>query len=487
MKYSEIIKILKEENLLLHEEISYDMFFSYISYNSLDVKDNTLFFCKGFNFKEKYLEDAISKGATCYVSEAAFENIDIPVILVKDIRRAVALIGKAFYKNEEEILKIGITGTKGKTTTVYFLHNIFDVYENSKTAYISTIDYYTGKSSNKSHNTTPDSLELLRMFDEMYESDKKRVVMEVSSQAYKLDRIYGLEFEIGGFLNIGLDHIAPHEHANYEEYLDCKLGFLKKCKKVFLYEGLDNFSYIKEELKDKKITIFGFTDKSDYIIKNIVKEKGYTSFEILHEGKLEKYALTMAGKFNCINACCAIAIAKELGIDYESIYKGLYNTKVPGRMNIFEDFICPVIVDYAHNKLSIENLFNSIREDYPNSNLKVVVGCPGEKAFNRRKEVADLCGEYASFVYLTAEDPASKKVEDICDEIISYLEPYNIPYDVTVDRELAILKAMDNAKKDDIIAIIGKGDEDYQLIGTNYAYYKSDIKVVEERISKITN
>ena len=271
MKYSEVVEILKKENLLINEDSNNNMFFSHISYNSLDIKENTLFFCKGFNFKEQYLYDSIEQGVTAYVSEKIYELATIPAILVKDIRKAIAVIANKFYKTGEDFYKIGITGTKGKTTTTYFINNIFNQWQNKKTAYISTIDFYTGKSYGKSHNTTPDSLELLKMMSEIKESNLKQVVMEISSQAVKLDRIYGLNFEIGVFLNIGLDHIAPHEHADFKEYIDCKIEFLKHCKKIFLFKQIDKYDYIVQQLKDKEIVTFGFTDDCDYIIKNIEK------------------------------------------------------------------------------------------------------------------------------------------------------------------------------------------------------------------------
>lgn len=485
MTFEEIIKLLKKENLVIMKYKKQDKF-SYLSCNSLDVSKDTLFICKGYNFKEQYLYEAILKGVTCYISENLY-NTNISYIIVKDIRKAMTIISKEYYKLNDNLFKIGITGTKGKTTTVYFIHNILNNYLQKKTAYISTIDYYSGKNYGKSHNTTPDSMELFRIIKEAEESNSKYLTMEISSQAVKLDRIYGINYDIGGFLNIGEDHIAPNEHPSFEDYLDCKIKFLERCQKVFIYREIEKYDYIKEKLKDKDIITFGFNSDSDFCINSIVKEDYDTLFKIKHGDIEEEYRLTISGSFNCINACLAVAIAKSLNISYEEIYKGLYETKVDGRMTVYENFICPVIVDYAHNKISIETLIKSLKSDYPNKNLKIVVGCPGDKAYNRRKEVGELTGEYASYVYLTAEDPGSKNVKDICDEIITYLKPYHNNYKIIEDRENAIISALNNATKDDVIAIIGKGDETYQLVKNEYLNYKSDLKVVEEQISKITN
>ncbi len=480
MKIKEMIKGLEEGNLIERKKIDKEQEIKSVTYNSKEVIKDTLFICKGYNFKEEYVKEAEQRGAICYISEKEY-NTNMNYIIVKDIRKSMALIGKEYYKTKEQIKKIGITGTKGKTTTIYFIHNILNEYNKRKTAYISTIDYYIGKEVKKSHNTTPESLELYKYIKEAEENKYKEIVMEISSQAEKLDRIYGLTFDVGAITNIGKDHISPREHPNYEDYLGCKIKFLKKCKKVYINKEIEEYERIEKELKDKEIITYGVS-KSDYQIKEIRKEGKETVFKVNEE----EYRLKIRGKFNCLNACLAVSICKDLNIPYEDIYKGLYITEVPGRMTVYEDGVCPIIVDYAHNKLSIENLFKVIKEEYPNNNIKLVVGCPGDKALNRRKEVADLASNFCSYVYITAEDPGSKNVLDIAKEIASYLDT-NIAYEIILDRETAIKKAINTAKKDDIILIIGKGDETYQLVDDKYIEYKSDLKVVEENILTVTN
>ena len=472
MKYQDVIEKIKEYIVEYEEK---DLNFNYLSHSSKDIKENTLFICKGITFKKEYLEEAINNGSTCYISEIKYDA-KIPGIIVNNIRRVMAILSNEFFS--DNLYKVGVTGTKGKTTTISFIHNILNNYQKTKTGYISTIDLYTGKRCEESHNTTPESLDLHKYLHEMEISNIKYMCMEVSSQAVKHDRIFGIEYEIGAFLNIGEDHISPLEHKDFEDYFLSKVSFLKQCKKIFVYKNIDEFKRIKDIL-NKDIITFGYTKDCDYYVKDIKEDK---SFTVVHNNEEEIYKINMLGLFNITNALCAIAISKELGIDYEDIKKGLLETKVLGRMNIYYGK-CPIIVDYAHNYLSAYNLYESVKKEFKEKNIKVVFGCPGDRGINRRKEMGELANEYAEYVYLTSEDPQTKDPYSINKEIIPYLT--NTEYEEIIDREEAIIKAINDSKEDDIILIIGKGNEEYQLINNEYIPYKSDIKVVEDFLSKV--
>lgn len=482
MKYSDLVKILEENDLL----VSYDdceCLFNEVCYDSRKATSDSIFVVKGLNFKKEFLEDVIKIGVKAYISEVDF-SASIAKIIVKDSLKAMALISEAIYDDKsKDLTLIGVTGTKGKTTIVDFIHNILDVYKGKKTAYWETIDHYTGKRYGSSHNTTPEVVDIYKVIKDAKDEDLSYYTMEVSSQAKKLDRIYGINFDVGAFINISYDHVSPLEHKDFDEYFACKLGFLKQCKTVFIYKDIEHFDYIKEELKDKEFYTFGSSDDCDYKFSDIRKDEDGTCFIITHNGICKEYKIKIAGNFNVINACCAIAICDYLNIDYKSILKGLLNAKVIGRMNIYMGEKCPIIVDYAHNKISVEALMKALKSDYPGKNIKLVFGCPGDRGVNRRKDVGELAGIYASYIYLTAEDPQTKKVSDICDEIISYIKPYNKPYEVIEDREEAIKKAVKDATENDVIAVIGKGDETYQLVNGEYVPYKSDVLVVEELTS----
>ena len=479
MNFNKIIEKLKEYNLLVSYD-ECDKSFGNISYDSNEVTDNTLFICKGVTFKKAYLEDAISKGATCYVSETDYE-VDIPKIIVNDVRCTLATLANLFYP--DNLFKIGITGTKGKTTTNYFIHNILKHHLGYKPGIFATHYFYSGKNEGENHLTTPESLELHKYLNEMDSSGLKYMSMEASSQASKHNRIYGMNFDIGCFLNISPDHISPLEHTDFEDYLSCKLEFLKKCSTVIVYKHTDCYDKIIETVKDKKVITFGFKD-ADYIISNIENNNGL-SFDITHDSDTKSYRINMAGRFNVVNATCAIVIADILGVTYENTIKGLMETTVSGRMNVINSGICPVIVDYAHNELSAKALYESLKEDYPGKNIKVVFGCPGDKGVNRRKDMGLLAGEYADYIYLTAEDPGHSTVKEICDDIIKYIEKYHSNYEVIEDRKEAIKKALNDATKDDVIALLGKGDENYQIINGKWIPYETDIVIVEEELNKV--
>lgn len=476
MSYKDLIGALIRNNLLVSCD-DLDISFSYLSYDSNDVKENTLFVCKGNNFKKEYVCSSVSKGAICYVSEVCYD-IDIPCILVNDVRRALSICSSIMYP--DNLFKIGITGTKGKTTTNYFLHNILCNHLGYKPGIFATHYFYSGKCEGENHLTTPESLELHKYLNEMSMMNLGYVSMEVSSQAELYERVYGMSFDIGAFLNISLDHISSLEHKDFEDYFSCKLNFLKKCKKVVVYKHTDYFDRVIDSCKS--YVTFGFRD-SDYVIRNVSND-GRISFELCYSSCSEVYYISMAGRFNVINACAAIVIAKEIGVSYDNICKGLLETSVSGRMNVVFGR-CPIVIDYAHNELSARALYESLKEDYPGKRIKVVFGCPGDKGFNRRRDMGLLAGEYADYVYLTSEDPGNSKVSDICDDIIKYISKFHNNYEVIEDRESAIRKAILESSGDDVLAILGKGDESYQIVGDKWISYDTDIVIVNREVSKI--
>lgn len=479
MNIKKIIDVLYEEGLIV-SSCDLDIDIDYISYNSLDIKENTLFICKGVNFKKEYLDSAILNGACLYMSEIEYD-VDIASIIVTDIRKALSIVSKVYYP--DNLFKIGITGTKGKTTTNYFIHNILKHHLGYEPGIIATHYYYSGKERGENHLTTPESLELHRYLNDMSECNLKYLSMEVSSQAIKHSRVYGMNFDIGVFLNISEDHISTLEHPNFEDYFSCKLDFLKLCNEVIVFNGTDHYDRVLDTVSSKKVITFGFED-ADYIIKNI-KNGDNLSFELYDGVSFNTYEISMPGRFNVINATAAIIIAKKLGVSYRNICLGLIETSVSGRMNAIKGDKADIIIDYAHNKLSAESLYKSLKEDYPGKKIKVLFGCPGDKGFNRRSEMGTLAGIYADYVYLTSEDPGMNSVSDICSDIKKYIEKYHNNYEIIEDREEAISKAVSQLKDGEVLALLGKGDENYQIVGRDYIPYETDKVIVERLLSKV--
>ena len=350
------------------------------------------------------------------------------------------------------------------------------------------------------------SKELNISIDELLNNDIKQVLVEKVSNTEKLAKIIikilkilGIIFVLGfvvGIFSFGIFNFTKTPMTVVEKQtvlLNCQLNG-EKYDYLIEYDKDDNIieaggsDYITNIVKDKKIYTFGDDSSCDFYYSNIRKDETGTIFSVTDNinNVTRDYKITIAGEFNCINACLVIGICSILNISYESILKGLLKTEVIGRMSIYNGK-CTLIVDYAHNKISVDALMKALKKDYPNSKIRLVFGCPGDRGVNRRKDVGILAGMYADYIYLTGEDPQTKKISDICDEIISYIKPFNKPYEVIEDRELAIKKAYDDASNDDVIAVIGKGDETYQIVNGEYVYYKSDVKVAEELTKNTVN
>lgn len=481
MNLIDIEEILKENNILVESNFKNNKILG-LTYDSRKVEKDFLFFCKGVKFKEDYLNIAINNGANCYISENKYSD-GINYFIVKDMRKAMAVISCKYYNYAfNEIETIAITGTKGKTTVAYYIKNIVDEYIKRKSAIISTVEIYTGKRSEDSHLTTPEAPILHELFNEVKESKLNYLTMEVTSQAYKTLRVDGVKFVHGLFLNVSEDHISDAEHCDFEDYLNCKLDLIRNSKDMILNKDMEFFEVAKNECEKNNIlyATYGKNKNSDYIYYK--EEKIKLGFKFIVENKAKKikeeFSIIMPGRFNIENAVAAIALSYELGFDTESIKKGLLKTTVMGRMNVFEKDGITVIVDYAHNNLSFTKLYESIKLDYKNRNIISLGGAPGGKAYKRREDFAKIVGEGSSHLVLTAEDPQFEQIEDICNEIISYL-PENCEYEIIQDRKKAVEETLQNAKAGDVIILLAKGEEEYQKVNGNFVYYESDLKIVK--------
>ena len=497
------LELLEQDGLLVRYDCPpqlLDHRFSHLSYSSADVTPDTFFICKGAAFKEEYLRNAIAKGAGVYLAQSLYEGVDCPHILVSDIRKAMSLVSIAFYQKAYRNFRVvGLTGTKGKTTTTYFMKNILDAFcrrnpqlcAAQKSAVLSTVEVDTGIEHHEAHLTTPESPDLQRYFAQTRDSGLPFLTMEVSSQAYKLSRVYGMDFDIGMFLNIGEDHIGPLEHTDFEDYFSCKLQLMEHCRTAIINREMDHAQRVLEHARAhaQRVLTFGKLETADlddddcWILRDIQKEEQGFTFTTSHGLEQDSWRIRMAGRFNVENALAAILAAKALGVDDQSIREGLLQNEVQGRMNLFEKDGVTVLVDYAHNFLSFQKLYESLKADYPGQRIVVVVGCPGGKAQLRRRDIGTLSGQNADYLYLTAEDPQFEDVRSICEEIASFVKPYGTPYEIIEDRAQAVEKAITTAQKGDVIVLAAKGEEVYQKVRGEYVYYESDLAITKRLLS----
>lgn len=497
------VELLEQDGLLVGYDCPSQLLdhrFSHLSYSSADVTPDTFFICKGAAFKEEYLRNAIAKGAGVYLAQSLYEGVDCPHILVSDIRKAMSLVSIAFYQKAYRNFRVvGLTGTKGKTTTTYFMKNILDAFcrrnpqlcAAQKSAVLSTVEVDTGIEHHEAHLTTPESPDLQRYFAQTRDSGLPFLTMEVSSQAYKLSRVYGMDFDIGMFLNIGEDHIGPLEHTDFEDYFSCKLQLMEHCRTAIINREMDHAQRVLEHARAhaQRVLTFGKLETADlddddcWILRDIQKEEQGFTFTTSHGLEQDSWRIRMAGRFNVENALAAILAAKALGVDDQSIREGLLQNEVQGRMNLFEKDGVTVLVDYAHNFLSFQKLYESLKADYPGQRIVVVVGCPGGKAQLRRRDIGTLSGQNADYLYLTAEDPQFEDVRSICEEIASFVKPYGTPYEIIEDRAQAVEKAITTAQKGDVIVLAAKGEEVYQKVRGEYVYYESDLAIAKRLLS----
>lgn len=458
-----------------------EMTFTALTYDSRTAAAGALFVCKGLNFKEEYLEAALNAGVECYLAEQRY-YWDVPAIIVIDVRRALAVLAAEFCGHPADRLTlVGLTGTKGKTTTTYFIKNILDAWLPYRSAVLSTVEMYTGGEATEAHLTTPESLELQQCFADALAHSIGYLTMEVSSQAYKQQRVYGVPFTVGLFLNISEDHIGPLEHSDFEDYFNCKLQLMKNCRTAVVYRGTDRFDTVFATAKQhaETVLVYGEDSTCDLWVENIRKEtRGFSFDACTKEGK-RRFCIRMEGRFNITNALAAIAAARVLGIPEDAIARGIEDVSVQGRMNFYEKDGKTVIVDYAHNFLSFTELFRSLKQDFPGRPVKVLCGCPGHKNLKRRVDIGRLCGQYADFVYLTAEDPGFEDPAEICREMAGYIAESHERYTIIPDRTEAIETAIREMAAGDLLILAGKGEEDYQKVCGRYDFYESDIAIAK--------
>lgn len=470
-----------------------------ITYNSKEVEEGFLFICKGVHFKEDYLAEAVRRGAIAYVSEKEYAaGAGIEAVIVDDIREAMREAAEEFYGPVYEKLHMtGITGTKGKSSTTYFMVGILDDYMagtgGKRSAVLSTINNYDGITDEESHLTTPEIMQFYKHMNNAVNCGIEYMTMEVSSQALKVGRVEGVQFDVGCFLNISPDHISTIEHPDFDDYFNSKLRLFKQCKVACVNLDCDGQDRIMKAAKDAgSIVTFSQHDENANVYGyNIESVHGKIHFNVKVRGLEalgvndadEHIELAAFGKLNVENALAAVAISVVYGIPFEYIKSGLGRTVVPGRMELFasEDGKKIALVDYAHNKLSFEKLIDTVKFEFPDKKYATVMGCAGGKAFSRREELGTIAGENCVKTYITEEDHGEEDLMKICNEIAHYVAAAGGDYEIIPNRVDAIKKAISEAD-DTVVMIIAKGRETRQKRGIEYIDTPSDVDVALEML-----
>lgn len=471
--------------------------FTDVTYDTRRVEAGALLFCKG-NFRPEYL-DALATQPAAWVGGTDYSaHCHAPGLVVSDVTAAMSLLSAEFYgRPQDELTVVGITGTKGKTTTAYLTQALLGAATGGKCALFSSVDNcLDGVTYVESDLTTPESLDAFRMMRQARDLGMTHLVMEVSSQAYKVNRVHGLTFDVGAFLNISPDHISPIEHPSFEDYLWCKRQLIVNSRALVLGARCAHADLLRQDAAAAgvPVTTFGLAGAGDAAQADITAsptDADRLSWNIAERGDAfdGELRLAMDGDFNYANAAAATAIALAAGLTHEQVSQALpalAQVRVPGRMERFEDpdSDTVAIVDYAHNFASVTALLDYVDERYGKRKPRVtlVTGSAGNKALDRRKEIVEAAlGRVEHFVF-TAEDTDTEPFIDICMEMKGYVTDPNAVSTVIDDRATAITNAVYDARAHadrlNVLLIIGKGDERWIKNHHDHVPYEGDDHII---------
>ena len=465
-----------------------DIDINQITTDSRAVKEGSLFIAiKGFETDgHNYIEKAIENGAEVlmiqegydYKKLLQYENITL--VMVPDTRLAEAICAANFYEHPEEKLKmVGVTGTKGKTTTTFMIKEILEK-QGSKVGLIGTVaTYINGKKYEDSDRTTPDSIHLFEILRKMVDAETEIAVMEVSSQSLKLNRVYGIHFNVGVFTNLSEDHISLKEHPDMEDYFESKLKLFDMCD--IAYVNADDL-YGQRVIREAKCEVktYGIDNEANNIAKDITITNSYADFKEKLYGKNERIKVGIPGRFSIYNALAAICVAVKFNATVDNIKEALTDIKVPGRSELIPNKKgLTIMIDYAHSPKSLESILQAVAA-YTRGRVISVFGCGGDRDSAKRPMMGEISGRVADYTIITSDNPRTENPEEIVKEIELGIKNTKGKYECIVDRTEAIKKAIAMANKNDIIVLAGKGHEPYQEI--NHKKYPFDERIIVNEI-----
>lgn len=458
-----------------------------IAYDSRSVKTGDMFIAiVGFKTDgHMYLESAIANGAQviCVEENAQLPEIpaDVTVVSCKNTRQLMALASCNFYSHPSRDFKlIGVTGTKGKTTTTYMIKTILEK-SGKKVGLIGTIANMIGDKSVEASRTTPESSDLQKLFREMADEKCDVVVMEVSSHSLALDRVLGCSFDMGVYTNLSQDHLDFHE--TFDNYLDAKAKLFKMCKEGFVNCD-DMYSRKLMEQATCPITTYGIDNNPYVSARDIIITNSYSEFKMSFNRMMQKIKVGIPGRYTVYNALAAICVCAKLGCSVEDMILGLEEVMVPGRSEIVPNTRnLTVMVDYAHTPASLESILRAVKA-YTKGRVICVFGCGGDRDRAKRPMMGEIAGRLAAYTVITSDNPRSEEPKAIIDEIEEGIKKTKGKYTVIVDRAKAIDHAIRQAKRNDIVLIAGKGHETYQEINGEKKHF-DDKEVALESLKKL--
>ena len=439
-----------------------------LRYDSRAVQEGDMFFAiVGFKTDgHNYIASAIENGAKCIVIEEGKIDIslirdDITVIVTNNSRRFMAMAACNFYNHPSRDFKlVGITGTKGKTTTSFMIKSILEK-DGKKVGLIGTIANMIGNEEVEASRTTPESVDLQRLFRQMADANCDVVVMEVSSHALALDRVYGCAFDMAVFTNLSEDHMDFHK--TFDNYLAAKAILFTMAKEGFVNVD-DMYSKKLMDIATCPITTFGIDNNPFVSARDIIITNSYSDFKISMNRTLQRIKVGIPGRFTVYNALAAICVTAKLGASVQAMCEGLEEVKVPGRSEIvpsLKDFV--VMVDYAHTPASLEGILRAVKT-YTRGKVICVFGCGGDRDQIKRPMMGEISGKLADFTVITSDNPRTEDPAFIISQIEEGIKKTKGEYKIFQNRKKAIEFAIRRARKNDIVVIAGKGHETYQEI-----------------------
>ncbi|MEF9951808.1 MAG: UDP-N-acetylmuramoyl-L-alanyl-D-glutamate--2,6-diaminopimelate ligase [Clostridium sp.] len=447
------------------EVIGKDRDVSKLCFSTKDIENDSLFFAiVGLNVDgHTFVNKAIEEGATAVVVSKDVEvSGDVTVIKVKDTREAMSLISSNFYNRPSDSMDIvGFTGTNGKTTSTFMMKSILE-NAGKKPSLVGTIVNIIGDTSHEAKRTTPESRDLQEMFSQMVEAGSDSCIMEVSSHSLDLKRVYGVNFNVGVFTNLTQDHLDYHR--DMDSYFEAKMALFEDSEKVVINID-DEYGKKAAERYSTKVLTYGLTNEAMLYAEDITISSTGTEFTVYYNGENTKISLHLPGKFNVYNSLGCIGAALLMGLSLETIKVGLESLlSVPGRSEkIASDKGFTLIIDYAHTPDGLTNILSSTRE-YTKGRLIALFGCGGDRDRTKRPLMGKAAGDIADFCIVTSDNPRSEEPALIVEDIMPGVKESGCEYVIIVDRKEALKYAIDNAKKDDVIVVAGKGHETYQIL-----------------------